>query len=390
MKIPNGPAPKYQIWAERIRKQIRSGQLRPGERLPSFSQMKQSGFSQATLDRALALLENEGLIIRREKVGVFIAEENTLNLPQINEHSAQDLMAGSQDEIASDPSPGRTSGLVGIPGMNFASRHHFNYDAIFLEGILQTLRSGEKQIVLLDTDSPTGWDRVEGVVMINESAIGRYLPEGIPWVCCLNAVSDAPSYMPDDSSGARMLAQHLVDLGHRRIACLMEISPPLRRNRLNSPVGLRIEAWENVLSENGIARNPKWKRNLFAPLDPLPNYRRSAYHVMKRWLQEDWHELGCTAVMAQNDMAAIGAIEALQEAGLRVPEDVSVTGFDGVEPSWPRIPEITTVRVPLEKVGFDAANALLKLMKGETVEPKLHLYPVELMVRESTASPADR
>ncbi len=390
MQTPNSPTPKYQIWADRIRKQIRSGQLRPGERLPSFSQMKQSGFSQATLDRALALLENEGLIVRREKVGVFIAEESELNLSPANQPATQDVIVGSQDDVTPNPSSALQSGLVGIPGMNFASRHHFNYDAIFLKGMLQTLRSGEKQIVLLDTDSPVGWDRVEGVVMINESAIGRYLPKDIPWVCCLNAVSDAPSYMPDDSSGARMLAQHLIDLGHRRIACLMEIPPALRRNRLNCPVRLRIEAWENVLSENGIARDPKWKRNILAPLDPLPNYRRSAYHVMKHWLEEDWHELGFTALMTQNDMAAIGAIEALQEAGLRVPEDVSVTGFDGVETSPPLIPEITTVRVPLEEVGFDAANALLNLMKGETVEPDLRLYPVELLVRESTAPPASR
>lgn len=390
MQTPNSPTPKYQIWADRIRKQIRSGQLRPGERLPSFSQMKQSGFSQATLDRALALLENEGLIVRREKVGVFIAEESEPNLSPANQPAPEEMTAGSQDDATPNTSSTPQSGLVGIPGMNFASRHHFNYDAIFLKGMLETLRSGEKQIVLLDTDSPVGWDRVEGVVMINESAIGRYLPEETPWVCCLNAVSDAPSYMPDDSTGARMLAQHLINLGHRRIACLMENPPPLRRKRINSPVGLRIEAWENVLSENGIARNPKWKRNLFAPLDPLPNYRRSAYHVMKHWLEEDWHELGCTAVMAQNDMAAIGAIEALQEAGLQVPEDVSVTGFDGVEIAPPRIPEITTVRVPLEEVGADAANALLKLMQGEIIEPDLHLYPVELMVRQSTAPPVSR
>ncbi len=390
MQTPNSPTPKYQIWAERIRKQIRTGQLRPGERLPSFSQMKQSGFSQATLDRALALLESEGLIVRREKVGVFIAEESEPKLSPANQPPTENVTAGSQNDVAPNASPAPQSGLVGIPGMNFASRNHFNYDAIFLKGMLQTLRSGEKQIVLLDTDSPVGWDRVEGVVMINEGAIGRYLPAGIPWVCCLNAVSDAPSYMPDDSNGARMLAQHLIDLGHRRIACLMEIPPPLRRNRLNCPIKLRLEAWENVLSENGIAREPKWRRNLFAPLDPLPNYRRSAYHVMKHWLEEDWHELGCTAVMAQNDMAALGAIEALQEAGLRVPEDVSVTGFDGVEIAPPRIPQITTVRVPLEEVGTDAANALLRQMKGETVEPDLHLYPVELMIRESTAPPVSR
>lgn len=387
MQTPNGPAPKYQIWAERIRKQIRTGQLRPGERLPSFSQMKQSGFSQATLDRALGLLENEGLIVRREKVGVFIAEESVRNLRETTESPVDETAANFQAADAPGALPAPPSGLVGIPGISFASRHYFNYDAVFLEGMLRTLRAGEKQIVLLDTDSPIGWDRVDGVVMINESAVGQYLPKGVPWVCCLNAVSDAPSYMPDDREGAKMLARHLIELGHRRIACLMEIAPPLRRNRLNCPVGLRIEAWESVLSENGIARNPKWKRNLFAPLDPLPNYRRSAYHVMKRWLQEDWHELGCTAVMAQNDMAAIGAIEALQEAGLRVPEDVSVTGFDGVEPSPPRIPAITTVRVPLEEVGFDAANALLKLMKGEDVAWAVHVYPVELMIRESTAAP---
>lgn len=388
MKLQTDTVPKYQVWAERIRKQIRSGQLQPGERLPSFSQMKQSGFSQATLDRALALLESEGLIIRREKVGVFIADESSPILPEMSECAVEESAVSDHDGVAPHALQAPPSGLVGIPGLSFASRQHFNYDAMFLDGMLRTLRSGEKQIVLLDMDSPIGWDRVDGVVMINESAVGRYLPAGVPWVCCLNAVSDAPSYMADDSGGAAMLARHLIELGHRRIGCLMDIPPKLRRNRLNDPAGLRIQAWENTLSENGIARNPKWKRNMLAPLEPLANYRRSAYHVMKRWLQEDWHELGCTAVMVQNDMAAMGAIEALQEAGLRVPQDVSVTGFDGVEPSQRDLPEITTVRVPLEDIGLHAAKALIKLMKGESVEVGLHLYPVELMIRESTAAPA--
>ena len=64
MKTVKGQTPKYQIWAEGIRKKISTGELKPGERLPSFSQMKQSGFSQATQDRALAMLESEGSPMR--------------------------------------------------------------------------------------------------------------------------------------------------------------------------------------------------------------------------------------------------------------------------------------------------------------------------------------
>ena len=92
-----------------------------------------------------------------------------------------------------------------------------------------------------------------------------------------------------------------------------------------------------------------------------------------------------TAVLCFNDVSAMGTIRALHEAGLRVPHDVSVFGFDDIQSSAYQVPSLTTIRQPLQKMGRTAALLLLKKLAGETTLDLVQVEP-ELVVRESTAS----
>jgi LacI family transcriptional regulator len=97
-----------------------------------------------------------------------------------------------------------------------------------------------------------------------------------------------------------------------------------------------------------------------------------------------------TAIVAFNDLAAIGAIRALREHGLAVPEDVSVVGFDDFEYAAYNAPSLTTIRQPLHKMGNMAARLLLERIRGENgVEKEVAIVP-ELVIRESTAPPPAR
>ena len=95
-----------------------------------------------------------------------------------------------------------------------------------------------------------------------------------------------------------------------------------------------------------------------------------------------------TALFAYNDASAIGAIRAIREAGLRVPEDVSVVGFDDIQAAMFHSPALTTVRQPLHRMGEIAAKILLDRLDGQEDWPKQVAVQPELVVRESTAKAA--
>jgi DNA-binding LacI/PurR family transcriptional regulator len=115
--------------------------------------------------------------------------------------------------------------------------------------------------------------------------------------------------------------------------------------------------------------------------DPTPNL---GYPFAKQLLAR---KQPFTALFAYNDISAIGSVCAFEEAGLRVPDDVSVVGFDDIQSSAYINPPLTTVRQPLQKMGEMAARTLLERIEGRMKDvPEIAIDP-ELVVRRSTASP---
>jgi DNA-binding LacI/PurR family transcriptional regulator len=106
------------------------------------------------------------------------------------------------------------------------------------------------------------------------------------------------------------------------------------------------------------------------------------YPVVQQLLQ---HHQRFTAIISFNDIAAIGACRALRDANLRVPEDVSVVGFDDIQVAAYHNPRLTTIRQPLRDMGETAARILLQRIQGFKDYPEEFAVPPELIVRESTA-----
>ncbi len=97
-----------------------------------------------------------------------------------------------------------------------------------------------------------------------------------------------------------------------------------------------------------------------------------------------------TAVIAFDDLTALGVVRGLTEAGLRVPDDCSVMGFDDVLPAEVATPAMTTIRQPLSEMGVEAAERVLQAIKrgaGKAEKPRLHKPSPELVIRKSTACP---
>ncbi|WP_010275466.1 LacI family DNA-binding transcriptional regulator [Paenibacillus senegalensis] len=174
----------------------------------------------------------------------------------------------------------------------------------------------------------------------------------------------------DFRDAAREAVQYLVDLGHRKIAFIGG----------GSPVGASMEeeertlGYKDALKANGISIVPEWfcdgKFSLAKSYEAMAEILRSPERP--------------TALFAASDMMAHGAYKAIKEAGLRIPEDLSVVSFDDIEMSEFVSPALTTVRVPKEEMGRTAVKLLLQRMTGKLPLPMSCSLPTELMIRNSS------
>jgi DNA-binding LacI/PurR family transcriptional regulator len=174
----------------------------------------------------------------------------------------------------------------------------------------------------------------------------------------------------DHVQAATLALNHLATLGHKRIAFM-------RGNPLSSDSTDRWRAICEVAQRTGVTIDPELTVQIDMD-DPTPQL---GYPFAKQLLAR---KKPFTALFAYNDISAIGAIRALQEQGFRVPQDVSVMGFDDIPGAAFNTPTLTTVRQPLARMGQVAAQTLLERIAGrEDYPPEIAIEP-ELVVREST------
>ena len=216
------------------------------------------------------------------------------------------------------------------------------------------------------------------------------LRRGLPVVAIDNQVPDGVPFVGiDDHGAARRVAQHVVGLGHRRLGIITLESAvdgyvgPLdaaRRIKMTFRTSVdRLEGYIDAIAAAGIDPNsvPVEER----PASSEAHGRDAALALLRRAERP-------TAILAMSDRLAIGAIEAARSLGLRVPEDVSVAGFDDIPRAALVRPALTTIRQPLFDKGATAARLLLDAVAdGGTIPPDRHLLPTELVIRASTRAP---
>ncbi|WP_173132548.1 LacI family DNA-binding transcriptional regulator [Kibdelosporangium persicum] len=217
--------------------------------------------------------------------------------------------------------------------------------------------------------------RVDGILVAapsleDEPQLGDALRGPLP-VVSINRIhgGGVPLIGSDHALTGTLAAQHLLDLGHRRIGTV--IGP-----RGRQVVRRRTRGFRDTLRAAG---RPLPERRI-AEADWTYDGGWAATH---RLLDTD---PAITAVFVQNDVMAMGALKALHERGLRLPADCSVVGCDDLSFAAYLVPPLTTVRIPFEETGERAATLLLDRIGGKQI-PTRNLLPVELVVRESTTSP---
>jgi DNA-binding LacI/PurR family transcriptional regulator len=217
--------------------------------------------------------------------------------------------------------------------------------------------------------------RLDGIIVTSSRVGALYLPllseMGVPIVLVNNQFPGtfAHAVMIGNVEGSRAAAKHLIDLGHERIAYIGD----------QSGFQSDAERFAGYRAALKAARIP-FKQELVSHGD---GKSEAAIAAMNKLLQLP---VLPTAVCCYNDMTALGALHAIHSHGLRVPEDISVTGFDDLFFASLTQPPLTTVRQPMNRMGQLAMESLLRLMSGEKMVGTIRVEP-ELVVRKSTMSP---
>lgn len=181
------------------------------------------------------------------------------------------------------------------------------------------------------------------------------------------AVSAFPSVTADNYQGGLSALQHLIELGHRRIAHIAG------NDRLTSARDRR-RAYHDILAQARLPYDPD--------LEVDGDFsRKGGFEAAQKLLALADRP---TAIFAANDISAYGAIAAIREAGLSVPGDISVVGFDDIPIASQLHPQLTTVRQPLQQMARAAVNLLLALVAGLDAPSEQIVLPTQLILREST------
>jgi len=256
----------------------------------------------------------------------------------------------------------------------------FSDDQFFpgvIHGVSQQLEAADKQLVLMLAGSEASHARIErsvaahhvdGVMLASlhgadplPAALTRI---GIPVVC--NERSLGPSSPPyvgvDNVGGAEVAVRHLLAAGRNRIATIA--GPQDMIGGID-----RLTGYRNALRDSS-------RRSIVA----VGDFTLDSGHTAMRQLLADDPNLD--AVFVASDLMADGALQALRQAGRRVPDDIAVIGFDDISRAQYTDPPLTTVRQPIIEIGRQMARQLLRLVAGEEIEDRMTL-PTELVIRQS-------
>jgi len=213
----------------------------------------------------------------------------------------------------------------------------------------------------------------EGFIVL-DTALDRGLPLPTVSISGHTKVPDVTNVILDHHRAAHLALEHLVSLGHRNIAFI-------KGQPYSSDSATRWKAIGQVAPTLGIQIRPEFT----AQLDIDTFSPRVGYPVVQKLLSRT---TDFTALFAYNDLSAIGAVRAIREKGLRVPEDISVVGFDDINSAAFQNPGLTTVRQPLDAMAKKAVRILLQRLNGGEAPKEVSVEP-EFVVRESTGPARD-
>ena len=335
--------------------------------------------SQQVAKRAGVSRTTVSFVLNNAPLSESISEETRTRVLQ----AARDL-GYVPDAAARTLASGRTRTL----GLVLPDPHHLEVDAFIpqlLYGMTEVSNERGFRVIVegvRDADDDAyhalvAAKQIDGMVVLNPrlNDINAPLPElvesGFP-VVFVGSINHPREYSVTQRPRMGAAVNRLIGLGHERVAHIT-YAPVTYQGALD-----RLNVYKRTLERAGLPAD-----------DALVRHgdfsAKSGYEMMKSLLE---HGPPFTALFAGNDTIALGALAALHEAGLRVPEDVAVIGYDDIPTAAYAVPPLTTVRTNPKEQGRRAGDLLIALVRGEKpAEPKVEIGDAELIIRDSCGGP---
>jgi len=360
----NSHSPKYLRLKEEIVSWIAGGRYRPGDKLPSENELsEQFGLSRQTVRQSIGELVQEGWLSREQGKGTFVSR-----------------LSGERRNAGMN----RTVGLI----TTYISDYIF---PSIVRGVEAALKDRGYRLLLSSTDNRKDRERESLEMMLGQGVCGLIVEptrsaegnpnfdaymaleyHGIPLLMINESYPDldCPCVKLDDEAGGKLAADHLLKLGHRRVAGFFK-TDDLQGSR-------RLKGFLQAHRERKL------------PVDPALLIRYTTEQKEER-PQAALREMLArpdrpTAIVCYNDQLAVALLDVVREAGLRVPEDLSVVGFDDSFLATATEIKLTTVAHPKAEMGEAAADMLVSMLEsGQPPEETAKVYAPKLIVRQSTA-----
>jgi len=342
---------------------IASGQIQPGEKLPSVRQLADHlGINLHTVRAAYRKLEAEGLVATRHGLGTVVLEFDPFRVAQ--------------------QAPGIRTYTVGV----LVPRLSNPFYPVFLHGVEDVARQNHTLLFICNTDDdpPTGKAYLDQLIAKQVDGL-IVAPCGLRFDREINLTSLSPADSPIpivyvdrpdetgyavllDSEGAGYAAtSHLTMHGHRHIGlvtCYLD-SPTVRQS---------YQGYVQALEAAGLKECPEH-------IATAPAFTISAGHDSTHQLLDSSNPP--TAIFAAGDVLALGALHAIKERGLRIPEDIALIGYNDLDIVRLVEPPLTTVAAPVRDLGAMAMGMLQRLVNGEKIAERKIILPTRLVIRRT-------
>lgn len=358
----------YQSIAANLKGKIQGGLFAAGTKLPSENMLSaQFSVSRQTVRRALELLQQEHLLETHHGSGSFVPDGYTAakNTPIVQIPKVVNVITSFMDSYIF---PHQVNGIESVLAEHGCSTHlGVTYNRLaHEERILRAILAAHPDGVIAEPSA-------SALPSVNAKLYQAIADAGIP-ILFINAGLPSltiPHVALDNRRGGYLATKHLVDMGHKQIAYIGKVDTMSGH--------LRFSGYAEALSEAGLSLNEDYI--VWFPSGDMSDWLSPQLndYLMQRIK-------GCSAVFCYNDQIACSLNEILRQRGLRVPDDVSLVGYDDSEYSQQCLPPCTTIRHPSHELGQLAANCLLEMIQtGKPVETQL-LEP-KIILRDSVCRP---
>lgn len=327
-------------------------------------------------------------VAKRANVGVGTVSRVLNNSPAVREETRQRVLKAIEEldyapnPIAQQLSSGRTHAIaVTLPFLTYPS---------FVErlrGVQEALVQSDYHLILYSAETPDHRDRhfmeltrrtrADGILIISiplsEDHIERFLSSSIPTVLVDIFDPQLHRVFVEDALGGYMATRHLIELGHTKIAFISDI---LETKFKFIAMRKRMDGYLKAMGEAGIPTIPEYHLE-------APHGRAEAAEMTRQLLNLDDPP---TAIFAGSDTQAIGVLDAAREHNVRIPQDLSVIGYDNIRDA--EYLNLTTIAQPLFESGYEGARLLLSLIETPREEVQEVSMELELIERGTTAPPA--